>query len=102
MPTTKSIAHNIVKSFGGAAAFRIKPMFGEYALCADDKVVGLICNDQLYLKIVPASQELAGKCKKGSPYEGSKEQYVVEASQYTLAAKVAVKIAESVPTTRKK
>jgi hypothetical protein len=53
-------------------------MFGEYALYADGKVVALVCDDLLYVKIVPASQELAPVCEKGNPFPGAKDHYLVE------------------------
>ena len=36
-----------------------RAMFGEYALYADGKVVALVCDDLLYVKILPASAALA-------------------------------------------
>ena len=56
----------------------MRAMFGEYALYADGKVVGLICNDQLYVKILPESAELENICDKDEAYPGSKKFYVVE------------------------
>ena len=44
------------------------------------KVVGLICDDQLYVKILPASAELEKVCDKDEAYPGSKPYYVVEES----------------------
>jgi TfoX/Sxy family transcriptional regulator of competence genes len=61
--------------------FTARPMFGEYALYADDKVVALVCDDLLYVKIVPASSELAEVCEKGQPYPGAKPHYLVEEGQ---------------------
>jgi TfoX/Sxy family transcriptional regulator of competence genes len=56
-------------------------MFGEYALYADGRVVALICDDQLYVKILPASAELETVCEKDTPYPGAKPYYLVEESQ---------------------
>jgi len=51
------------------------------ALYADDKVVSLICDDLLYVKILPASRELEPLCEKGEPYPGARPHYVVEEAQ---------------------
>ena len=56
-------------------------MFGEYALYADGKVAGLICDNLLHVKIVPASKELESLCEKGPPYPGAKPYYIVEEVQ---------------------
>ncbi len=61
--------------------FTARAMFGEYALYCDGKVVALICDDLLYVKIVPSSSELESMCEKDSPYTGAKLHYVVEEEQ---------------------
>ena len=53
-------------------------MFGEYALYADGRVVALVCDDQLYIKILPESAVLEALCEKESPYPGARLHYLVE------------------------
>lgn len=64
-----------------AQRFSVRAMFGEYALYADAKVVALICDDRLYVKILPASAALERMCEKGEPYPGAKPHYLVEEGQ---------------------
>lgn len=61
--------------------FAARAMFGEYALYADGKVVALVCDDRLFVKIVPTSAELEGICELGPPYPGAKPHYIVEEGQ---------------------
>ena len=56
-------------------------MFGEYPLYAHGKVVALICDDLLYVKILPASSALEDQCEKGEPYPCAKPHYLVEEGQ---------------------
>lgn len=84
MSTRKETTEFILDSLGEPKYFSVRAMFGEYALYADPrqggasgKVVGLICNDQLYVKIMPESAELEGICEKDEAYPGSKKFYVV-------------------------
>jgi len=56
-------------------------MFGEYALYADGKVVALICDDQLYVKIHPTTEALATLCDQDSPYPGAKPHYLITEEQ---------------------
>ncbi len=56
-------------------------MFGEYALYADGKVVALICDDQLYVKIHPATEVLAAQCDQDAPYPGARQHYLVTEEQ---------------------
>lgn len=61
--------------------FTVRQMFGEYALYANGKTVALVCDDTLFVKILPQSAALEAHCEKGEAYPGSKPYYVVEESQ---------------------
>jgi TfoX/Sxy family transcriptional regulator of competence genes len=102
MSTKKDIAEYILERLGNNNRFHTRAMFGEYALYVDGKVVGLICNDQLYLKILSASQELENICEKDSPYKGAKMYYLIEESQYWDVADILIAIADELPTPKKK
>ena len=50
-----------------------RKMFGEYALYCEGKVVGLICDDILYIKITEEGKKFIGKYyKEGYAYDGAK------------------------------
>ncbi len=105
MSTQKETVAFILEKLGDQTRFSARAMFGEYALYADGKVVALICDDQLYVKIVPASGELESLCEKGAPYQGAKEHYLIEEDQLTHLGQLPVilhDIAESLPEKKKK
>ncbi|MEI6805264.1 MAG: TfoX/Sxy family protein [Myxococcaceae bacterium] len=77
MSTQKETVEFILEKLGHPGRFTTRAMFGEYALYAHERVVALICNDQLYVKILPASRALEELCEKDSPYPGAKPHYVV-------------------------
>ncbi len=80
-------------------------MFGEYALYANGKVVALICDDQLFVKILPASHDLEKLCEKGSPYPGAKPHYLVEEEQLSKIEQlpsILLAVAKSLPAKKKK
>jgi hypothetical protein len=79
--TGKDTVEFILQKLRQPERFSARAMFGEYALYADGKVVALICNDRLYVKILPASQALESLCEKGNPYPGAKLHYLVEEGQ---------------------
>jgi TfoX/Sxy family transcriptional regulator of competence genes len=84
--------------------FSTKRMFGEYALYADGKVVGFVCDDLLYVKILPASVELENVCEKGPPYPGAKLYYIVEEvhlSTIENLTNILLAIGESIPAKKK-
>lgn len=82
MSTQKETVQHIIDKLADKNVFTAKAMFGEYALYADGVVVALICNDQLYVKDMPESQELADYCDMDSPYPGAKEHYLIEEHHY--------------------
>ena len=72
---------------------------------AGGRVVGLICNDQLYVKILPESAELEDICDKDEAYSGSKKFYVVEEVQLSKIknlSEILLDIAKSLPFPKKK
>ena len=81
MSTHKETVDFILEQLGNSKHFAVRAMFGEYALYADGKVVALICDDLLHVKIVPESKELEAVCEKGSPYPSAKFHYVVAEEQ---------------------
>ena len=81
MATQKETMEFILGKLRGRGRFTARAMFGEYALYADEKVVGLVCDDLLYVKIVAASKALESLCEKDRPYPGARPYYVVEESQ---------------------
>ena len=85
--------------------FSARAVFGEYALYTDGKVVALICDDLLYVKILPASQELEPLCEKGEPYPGARPHYLVEETQLSTLPtlpQILCAIAKSLPEKKKR
>jgi TfoX/Sxy family transcriptional regulator of competence genes len=81
MSTQKETAEFILQNLRGKD-FSVKPMFGEYALYADQKTVGFICDNTLFVKIVKESLPLEEVCEKGPAYPGSKPYYIIDESMY--------------------
>lgn len=81
MATQKATIDFILGKLRDPNRFSARPMFGEYALYADGQVVGLVCDNLLYVKILPASQSLERCCEQGTPYPGAKPHYLVEEVQ---------------------
>jgi TfoX/Sxy family transcriptional regulator of competence genes len=105
MATQKETIEFILGKLRHADRFSARAMFGEYALYADAKVVALICDDRLYVKILPASQKLESVCEKGEPYPGAKPHYVVDEGQLSTIDNlpaILFAIAKAVPAKKKK
>lgn len=81
MATRKETVDFLLAKLRDLKRYTARAMFGEYALYADGKVVALVCDDRLFVKILPASAELEGLCELGPPYPGAKLHYIVEEGQ---------------------
>jgi TfoX/Sxy family transcriptional regulator of competence genes len=73
MSTKQSTIEYLLDQLSGLQNIRSTKMFGEYALYADDKVVALVCNGELFVKITEAGKKLLGKnYAEGFAYPGAK------------------------------
>ncbi len=73
MSTKQETIDYLLDQAGGAGELRAQKMFGEYALYCDGKVVALVCDDQLFVKITEEGKQYVGDLyEEGYPYPGAK------------------------------
>ena len=60
-----------------AGSITYKKMFGEYTVYCDAKVVGLVCDNQLFIKPTKAGEALEPDAIKEPPYKGAKPHLVL-------------------------
>jgi len=81
MATSRSTTDFILDQLASVPNVRVRKMFGEYALYCDEKLVALICDDQLFVKITPAGKAVVGdRYAEGIAYPGAKPSMLVSAS----------------------
>lgn len=82
MATSQSTITFLLDQLSGLATVQARKMFGEYAMYCDGKVVGLVCDDQLFVKITPRGKALVGShYREGEPYPGAKPAMVIGAAE---------------------
>ena len=101
MATSKATADFVQERLG--QRFSLKAMFGEYAVYAGGKVVALLCDDRLHVKVHDATADLAD-CELAPPYPGAKEHYVVDEGHWGEPAFAALllKLAKALPAPKTK
>lgn len=72
MATTKDFHDYILECLQRAGEITTRKMMGEYCVYSMGKVIGLICDNTLFLKVTPTTEKLLDNSEKGYPYEGSK------------------------------
>ncbi|WP_373485073.1 TfoX/Sxy family protein [Acetobacterium malicum] len=82
MGTSKEFADYVCDQLIAAGNISCKKMFGEYGVYLDEKIVGLICDNQFFLKKTEAGQvmieEHLGTVEEGLPYPGAKPQFLID------------------------
>jgi TfoX/Sxy family transcriptional regulator of competence genes len=104
MATSVEYIEFVCEQIAGVGAARYKKMFGEYLVYVNDRPILLVCDDTVFVKIMPELDGLADKFGKGFPYDGAKEHYSVDVDDRELLREV-VEILEPItpaPKPRKK
>ena len=81
MPSSIDTTQFILSKLRHPERFSARKMFGEFGLYTDGKMVAVICDDRLYVKIASASAVLEDQCEKGEPYPRAKPHYLVDETQ---------------------
>lgn len=99
MATDKGSVAHVVEALDGAGTVSARPMFGEYGLYLDGKMIALICDDTLFLKDTPGARALLDDPETGPPYPGAKPHLVADAllDEPELLVRVARAIWADVP-----
>lgn len=72
MRTSQETIDHLLELLLPIADVRARKMFGEYALYCDEKVVALVCRDELVVKDTSAGSTFAGNLERMSAYPGAK------------------------------
>ncbi len=78
MSTSQTTIDYILDQLTSVSVVSARKMFGEYALYVGSKVVALVCDDTLFVKITEAGKEHLGESyEEGCAYEGAKPSMVI-------------------------
>jgi TfoX/Sxy family transcriptional regulator of competence genes len=92
----------VCEQLSSAGEISSKRMFGEAAVYLEDKVIGLVCDNQFFLKPTEPGRTQIGKPTEAAPFPGAKNwflmadlddpQYLADLVRITAAALPAPKI----------
>jgi len=88
MATTADFIEYVCSQIEGTGAVRYRKMFGEYMAYVNDKPLLLVCDNTVFVKILPCLDDLMADADKGFPYKGAKEHYILEIDNASLAQDV--------------
>lgn len=81
MATQQRTVDYLLEQASGAGVLSARPMFGEYGVYLDGKMIALICDDHLYVKPTDSGRLHAGPVPEAPPYPGAKPHLLVEADR---------------------
>jgi TfoX/Sxy family transcriptional regulator of competence genes len=67
----------VVDQIDASCNARFKSMFGEYGIWANDKIVALVCDNQLFIKPTDAGRAFIGEVVEAPPYPGAKNSFLI-------------------------
>ena len=78
MPNDQDFIDFVVDQVRDGCEVTNRHMFGGTTLYANGKVVGLICDNQLFVKPTEAGRAYIGAVVEAPPYEGAKNSFLIE------------------------
>jgi TfoX/Sxy family transcriptional regulator of competence genes len=82
MATKQRTIDYLIEQVTGAGTVSARPMFGECGVYVDGKMIGSVCDDQLFVKPTALGRVLAGPVTDAPPYPGAKPQLLIEADRW--------------------
>lgn len=82
MATAQRTVDHFLEQAAGVPSVSVRPMFGEYGVYVDGKLVGSICDDQLYVKPTDGGRAHAGPVPEAPPYPGAKPCLLIEPDRW--------------------
>lgn len=78
MATTAEYIEFVCEQIADSGAVRYRKMFGEYTVYVNDRPVLLVCDNTVFVKLLPGLKTLMTEAETGLPYPGGKEHYILD------------------------
>jgi TfoX/Sxy family transcriptional regulator of competence genes len=88
MSSTQDFTEYVCEQVDNRFVKRYKKMFGEYIVYINEKPVLLVCDNVVFVKILPEIAELMESAEKGYPYKDAKEHYILDIENKEQSNKV--------------
>ncbi len=82
MATQQRTIDYLIEQATSAGKVSAKPMFGEYGVYVDGKMIGSVCDDQLFVKPTASGRVHAEPVSEAPPYPGAKPHLLIEADRW--------------------
>lgn len=102
MASSPDFVNYICEQLEGVGTIRSRKMFGEYMVYVNDKPVVLVCDDTVFVKMLPCLKEVLADRPIAPPYEGAKDHYVLDPDDRDTLCQAAILAEEVTPLPKKR
>ena len=102
MATTQDYIQYVCEHLPECGAVRCRKMFGEYMVYINDKPLLTVCDNTVFVKMLPALSEPMAGAEVGCPYEGAKVHYSLDMDDPALTAQVIAVLEPLIPVPKKR
>ena len=104
MASDLEFADFVCEQMRGVNRVSHRKMFGEFAIYVGDKVVALVCDNQLFVKPTDAGRTLLGTPTEAPPYPGAKPHFLIaeHLDDRDFMAKLVTETARALPAPKPK
>lgn len=75
MASSPEFVEYVCEQLSGAGEITYKKMFGEYGIYCNGKIIGVVCDDQFFLKPTKSGREIYPRLQLRPSLRGSQAQY---------------------------
>ena len=88
MASTEAFVLYVCEQIREVGYIRYRKMFGSYMVYVNDKPILLVCDDVVFVKMLPEIETLMHDAEIGKPYNGAKDHYILDIDDGDLAVNV--------------
>lgn len=102
MATSKDYIEFVLEQVRDFGDISFRKMFGEYMVYFSSKPILLVCDNTVFIKILPKTAIIMENAERGFPYDGAKEHYILDIENRELLEKIIPVLIEITPLPKSK
>jgi TfoX/Sxy family transcriptional regulator of competence genes len=105
MASDRALVDSIVERMSGGGEVRARAMFGEFGIYCDDRMIGQVNENTLFIKVTDAGAAIVRSTRTAPPYPGAKPAFVVDGADLDdegYLSQLARVTADAVPAPKKR
>lgn len=97
MATSREYIDFVLEQLDGVGDISARKMFGEYMVYLNAKPILSVCDNTVFVKILPEIETLMKNADCGFPYEGAKPHYILDIEDKELVTALISMSEEAIP-----